>query len=115
MSGSYLLRPNTVWKSVRPLVPANVFSWPTMISVKISAIAWLSTAKYGPRTRRENTSQPNAPAISIGMNSASTTLTQRFSNGFQMSGSSVWSPYSAMKLGSSPGPTCSSERCMPIA
>ena len=105
MPGSYLLRPNTVWKSVSPFVPANVFSCPTMISVKIRAIAWLeqgevrarapAVRRRASRTRRRAPSGPAGPARR---------LTQRFSNGFHTSGSSVWSPYSDMKLGSCPGP-----------
>ena len=114
MSGSYFERPKIVLKLVRPFVPAVTVSWPTSSSQKIRAVAWVRSAKYGPRMRRRNTSHPSSPATSIGTSRAAAPANHRCSNGRQISGSSDWLPYRAMNCGSRPGSTCSSDRYIPM-
>ena len=80
-----------------------------------AARAWLRMAKYAPRTRRRNTSEPSPNATAIGSSTVAGSANHGLANGRHQTGSSSSCPYSCMKSGIPPGPASASLRCMAIA
>ena len=82
-------QPSRVLRSVMPLTPPVRPCWPTISTVRISAIAWVTMEKYTSPTRRLNRAMPMMNASSTGTAITATRVKLKLWNGCHNSGSSV--------------------------
>src|SRR5450830_1778014 len=91
-------QPSKVLRSVMPLTPPVNPCWPTISTVRISAIAWVTMEKYTSPTRRLNSAMPMINFFCNDTATTETTVKPKLWNGCHSQGNSViW--FQSMKSG----------------